>query len=108
MDANQMLESGTFKKLHSNKGFAIDFANIIDGADIGVVQSGGGLRFTLEPRQGLPVLGHIIRKKLHGNKAMEPSVLSFVDHAHSTTADFFEDMVVRDGLADHRKKVPQS
>jgi hypothetical protein len=33
---------------------------------------------------------------------METRVLSFVDNTHATTAELFDDAVMRDGLADHQ------
>src|SRR5438445_13771708 len=34
---------------------------------------------------------------------MQPGVLGFVNHAHPPAAELFNDAVVRDGLADHRR-----
>jgi hypothetical protein len=43
---------------------------------------------------------------------MKPGVFSFVDHTHPAAAEFLDDAVVRDGLADHSKlrglQVPSS
>ena len=41
-----------------------------------------------------------IRKELQGNEAAELGVLSFIDDAHAATTEFFQNAVVRNGLAD--------
>ena len=39
--------------------------------------------------------------ELEGNEAVQPRVLCFVDHTHPAAAQFFDDAIMRDGLADH-------
>jgi hypothetical protein len=50
-----------FQKFHSNEGFAAFLTNIVNRADIVMIQCGSGLCFPLESRQGLRVPGHVIR-----------------------------------------------
>jgi hypothetical protein len=40
------------------------FADVMNGADIRMVESGGGLGFALEAGEGLRVVGEIFREKL--------------------------------------------
>ncbi len=40
-------------------------------------------------------------RELEGYKTVELDVFSFVHHAHATTAEFLNDAVMRDDLADH-------
>ena len=49
--------------------------------------------------EGLRVLRQILRQKFQRDKAAEPRVLRFLDHAHATAAKFFDDAVLRNGLA---------
>src|ERR1700687_6440263 len=69
-----------------------------------MVQGGCGLRCALEAGQSLAVPGDFIGQKLERHKAMQPSVLSLIDHTHAATTELLDDAVVRDGLADHPKK----
>jgi hypothetical protein len=46
--ANDVLERGAFEEFHHYVGFAILLTDIVDGADVGVIQGGSGLRFPLE------------------------------------------------------------
>ena len=76
------------------------FADFVDGADVGMVQRGGGPRLAAKAFQGLRVLGHIVGQELQGDEAAEFSVLGLVDHTHPAAAELLDDAVVRDGLAD--------
>ncbi|MGC1087024.1 MAG: hypothetical protein WA894_01195, partial [Candidatus Acidiferrum sp.] len=71
------------------------------GADIGMVQRGGGLRFTLETRKRLTILSYFTRQEFHGDESVESEVFGFVDHTHAAVAKLLDDTVMRDGLADH-------
>ena len=42
-----------------------------------------------------------VRKEFQGDEAVELGVLGLVDHSHAAATEFFEDAVVRDGLANH-------
>ena len=43
-----MLQRHAIQKLHGDERFAVLFVNFVDRADVGMVQSRGGLRFALE------------------------------------------------------------
>jgi len=45
-------------------------------------------------------------EKLEGNGAIQDAIPGGVDNTHSTTAEFLEDLVVRDGLANHDVLLP--
>src|SRR2546428_5036601 len=51
--------------------------------------------------EGLRVSSDLIRQELQGNEAMQPGVLGLVNNAHPTATEFFNDAVMRDGLAKH-------
>src|SRR5207244_10044523 len=75
--------------------------NLVNGADIGVIQGGGRLRLALETGQCLRVSGNLLRQKLESDETMESGVFGFVDNTHPTTAQLLKDAVMRDGLAEH-------
>jgi hypothetical protein len=52
-----------------------------------MVQRGCGAGFALEAFARLGILGQIFRKKFKRYTAAEALILSFVDHAHSATAE---------------------
>jgi hypothetical protein len=66
-----------------------------------MVQRRSGTGFPAEALQGLRVLGNVVRKEFQSDKALKIGVLGFVNYTHPTTAEPFDDAVVRDGLANH-------
>src|SRR5437879_13358425 len=68
-----------------------------------MIQGRRGLGLALKAGERLRVAGDVFREKFEGDEAMQARVFSLIDHAHAATAEFFDDAVVRDGLADHCK-----
>src|SRR6266851_1795342 len=80
---------------------AVLLPDLIDRADIGMVEGRSSLRFSLETSQCLGVSGDLVRQELQGNKTMEGGVLSLIDDTHPAATEFVDNAVVRDGMADH-------
>src|ERR1700733_3288616 len=98
---DQMLQSYAIEEFHGDEGAALVFANIVNGADVGMVESGGSLRLSLKSGEGLGIARYLLRKELQGNKTSQACVFRFVNHAHPAPAEFFDHAVVRDELSDH-------
>ena len=96
-----MLQGNAIQELHSNKGLAVLLADVVDCADIRMVQSGGRLRLAPEAGKRLGVTGNFVGQELEGDKAMQPRVFGFVHHTHAPAPDLFKNAVVGYGLADH-------
>src|SRR5579864_2955418 len=96
-----MLEGYAIEILHHDEGLAILLVDLVNGADVGMVEGGGGLGFTAEAAQNLRVFRDLVRQELQGDEAVELGVDGFVDDAHASAAQSFDDAIVRDGLADH-------
>ena len=64
-----MLQRHPVQELHGDERLSILLANVINRADIGVIQCGRGLGFALEPGQRLRVAGHILRQEFQSYKA---------------------------------------
>ena len=60
--------------------------DLVNRADIGVVQTGGCTRFAPKALQGGRILGKFRGEKLKRNEAPQFHIFGFVDNAHSTTA----------------------
>ena len=86
--------------LHRDEGAAVLLADVMNGADVGMIQRGRGASLPLESAQRLPVASQIVRQELERDEATEPGVLRFVDHAHAAAAELLDDAVVGEGLAD--------
>src|ERR1700678_237478 len=91
------------QKLHGDERLAILLANIVDRADVRVVQGGRSLGLALKAGKRLRISGNFLRQKFEGDETMQPGVFGSVNHAHAATAELFYDAVVRDGLTDHLK-----
>ena len=73
----------------------------MDRADVWVIERGGSFCFPLKTGESLRVLGYIIRKEFECDKAIELYVLSFVNDAHPSAAQFLDDAVMGNDLVDH-------
>ena len=87
------------------KAVAVVLADIVDGADVGMIQSGSGFGFALEAFERLRVVGDIVGEKFQSDGAVEAGVLGFVDDTHAAATEFFDDAVVRNGAADKGLRV---
>src|SRR5262249_62397073 len=96
-----MLERLSFEELHDDERLPLVFPNVINGADVGVVECRSSPSLTLEALQGLFVSGEFLRQELQGNLAAEPGVFGLVHDTHATATQLLQDAVVRDDLADH-------
>src|SRR5512136_2438210 len=76
--------------------------DVVDGADVWVIERRGGLGLSLEALQRLAVPRQRVGQKLQGDRAFEPGVLRPVNHAHPAFAKFLQDPVVTDRCPDHR------
>ena len=102
--SDQLLERPTLQQLHGNERIALVPANLVDDADIGVVQRGGGTCLTLEPLDSQTISRHFTRKQLDCNGATERRVLGQVHHPHAAFTKLFDNPVMRNGCANHRAR----
>ncbi len=101
MHADAVLQRHAVEILHGDERLAVLVVNFVDGADVRMVQRRGGLGFALKTGENLRVFGDIVRQEFEGDKPSELHILSLVDNTHPAAAEFFDDAIVRDGLADH-------
>ena len=102
-----MLQRHAVQILHGNECLPILLADVINSADVRMVQRGCRLRFTLETAQSLRIFRHIIGQELERDKAPQSGVLSLIDDTHPTTAKSLQNVVVRNGLANHSEGAAQ-
>ena len=79
------------------------FPDLVNGADIGMVQRRGGPRFVAEPFQCLGIPGNILRQKLKCYEAAKLDIFGFVYNPHSAHTQLLNDAIVRNGLSDHEE-----
>ncbi len=98
---DQMRQRYPVEKLHGDEGLTILLADVVDSANVGVVQRGCSLGLALKTGEGLGIFGHIVRQEFEGDETMKPGVFSLINHSHTAAANFLDNAIVRDGLADH-------
>ena len=74
----------------------MEFADFIDGDDIGMIELGGRLRFSGESRPAIGILTKMKRKKLERDFAVELGVLGEIHLTHPTGPDLLDDPVMPD------------
>ena len=100
MPGDGLPQRGALQILHGDEGVAVLLADVMNGADVGMIQRGGGPSLPLEPAQRLPVASQFVRQELQRDEATEPGVLRLVHDAHAAAAELLDDAVVGEGLAD--------
>ncbi len=103
--ADLVLQGQAIQKFHGDEGLLAVFADFVDGADIGMVESGSGAGLPAKAFESLRVARHLLGQKFQGDEAAEFGVFRFVDDAHAATAELLDDAVVRDSLADHWSRI---
>ena len=66
-----------------------------------MIERGGRPGFPLKTFASLWILRQFFRKELQGHAAAEALVFRLVNHAHSAAAQFFDDAVMGNCLAQH-------
>jgi hypothetical protein len=96
-----MLQSGAFHQFHGDKHVAVLFANLVDHANVRMVERGCGTRLSLKSFQNLWIPGQVVRKKFERDKPAKGRILRLIDGTHPAAAQHFNDSVVGYDLADH-------
>jgi hypothetical protein len=96
-----VFQSDAIQKLHGDERLPVLLADVMNRADVGVIQRRCGLGFALKTSERLWVSGNLLRQKLESDKAVQPHVLGLVHDTHPAATQLLDDAVVRDGLADH-------
>jgi hypothetical protein len=96
--ADAVLQRHAVQKLHGDEGSPVRLVDLVDSADVRVVQRRRSLGFALESAESLRVVGEFVGKKLQSDVATQLQVFAFADHTHATTADLAEDAVMGNRL----------
>ena len=67
---NAVLQRHAVQKLHGDERLAILFVNLVNRANVGMVEGGGSLSLALEPSQSLGILSYFVRQELQRHKPM--------------------------------------
>src|SRR5436305_7177103 len=83
---------------HRDEQLAIDFLDIVNGADIGMAREGGGARFVEEAMPALLGEG-FAGQELQRDGTLEARVFGAIDLAHAAFADASDDAIAANGVA---------
>jgi hypothetical protein len=95
-----VLERGALQEFHGDESLAVFFADVVNRADIRVIERGGGLRFALKASERAGIGADIFRKKFQSDVATEARVFGSVNDSHAAAAEAFKNAIVRKALAD--------
>src|SRR5262245_21509761 len=97
----QLAQGLPLEQLHHEVRAALVLADVVDGADVRMVQGRSGACFDAKPLERARV-AQIIRDELEGDGPAQSNVFAGVDDTHPTCAQLGGDAVVADGASDHR------
>jgi hypothetical protein len=89
-----LLQGLALEQLHHDEYLALGrFSDVVDRADVGVLQGRHCLRFTLESLAGSNRIGDMRRQQLDGHVPGQSLIARLVDLAHATRTDGGNDLV---------------
>src|SRR5215469_793036 len=91
----------SLEQLHHDEGTSLMFPDVVNCANIWVIQCRGGLRFAAESLQSLCVSCQFFGQEFEGHKAIQPGVLRFINDTHASAPQPLNDAIMRDYLVDH-------
>ena len=94
-----VLQGRSIQELHDDVRAAVLLADIINRTDVGVIQGGSGASLALKTTQGLRIAGEGIRQEFERDKAVQARIFGFIDHAHPSSAQLFDNAVMGDRVA---------
>ena len=94
-----------FEVLHDEKGHAILLADVVEGADVRMLERGNRPRLALEPFLELWMPGAILGKDFDRDDAIEPRVARAIHLAHAARADAGNDFVSAETNAGRQRHV---
>ena len=89
-----VLERPALEQLHGDEVLALAFINLVDGADVGVIEGRGATGLTKETFQRVLIPGKLLGEKLQGHVPAELGVFGLVHHTHASSAEFLQYAVV--------------
>ncbi len=100
LTGDQMFQCRAIEVLHGNERPAFFLANLMNRADVGVIQCRSGPRLPPKTFKGLRVMSNIVGQEFQRHGAAQRCVLGFVNHTHPAPTQSFRNSVVRDRLPD--------
>src|SRR5437879_5759926 len=84
--SNSLAERLPLQQFHGNKGSPIGLVNLVDRADIRMIQGGRSFGLALKAAESLCVVGKVVGKELQCDMATELEVFRLIHDAHPAAA----------------------
>ena len=97
-----ILQRRALQILHDDERPPVLLADVVDRADVRVVQRRRRLRFAREPAQRLWIPRELFGDELERHRTAQPRVFGLVHDAHAAATQLLDDAVVRERLTDQR------
>ena len=94
-------QRASLEQLHDDERMAVDFADVVDGADAAVIQGRGGASLGVQPAYRVRLVSQIVGQELESDRTSEPDVLGAVDDTHAAGTDLRVNPVVGNSPSDH-------
>ena len=102
---DSLLERAAIEQFQHDVRLPFVLADVVDGADIGVVERRDGARLSLKPFEHVAGADRRRRQKLDRDGPAQAEVFGAIHHAHPARAERFHDPVMRDYLTDDHGEV---
>src|SRR5260370_571614 len=89
------------QQFHGDEGSPLGLVNLVDGADVGMIQCRSSLGLALKTAERVRAFGYVVGQELESYKATELHILGLVYDTHRAGAKLLDDVIVRDGLSNH-------
>src|SRR5713101_7022902 len=83
------------QQFHGDEGSSLGLVNLVDGADVRMIQCRSRLGFALETAEGLRVVSEFVGQELQGDVATKLEVFGLIHHTHAPASDLAEYAVMR-------------
>src|ERR1700735_696929 len=91
-----VLESFAFEQLHGDERLAVVLANLVNGANVRMIQAGSSARLAVEAFEGLFIFSHGFGQEFKRHHPAQLCIFGLEDHTHPAAAKLFDDSIVRD------------
>jgi hypothetical protein len=91
----------SLQPLHHDEWLAIVFTDVVDGADVGVIQGRCRARFDAKALDRLSIACQLFRDELESYSSAEALIVGAIHHAHSAGTELRSDPIVRNSSTDH-------
>src|SRR5207248_1322489 len=93
---NAVLQGVAFEEFHCDIGSAVLLANIVEDADVRVIQSGSSPRLLLKTAGSSHVVSDVVVQEFEGDKAAEADVFRLIHYTHTPVTQLLENAVMGD------------